>query len=272
MKNLIAIILVCSVWALPAKVQAQVNEEKMDKDLRVASKVLETLTHGEDGQRILYGGNNVEGNYIEGYGIIFSLNGQSIYRYRAPKVAYSYGRSSGVVVATAPVAEVKSKAEAKAKAKEQQKGEEEAIDYESIMVEFLTDYSQMIGQLKPTDKIVISTKKSDYIFVMTDKYEQISQGSISGLSAEMLKKDHNDYMSGKISQDQLVAKIIITKNDGENSRSKDLDMFGSMLGTVYDDSYTDSYFISWRPEYERIKGVGAIYAFKVFSSYSEDGL
>jgi predicted nucleic acid-binding Zn-ribbon protein len=283
MKNLIAIIIVCSVWALPVKVQAQLNDEKMDKDLRVASKVLETLSHGEgeEGRLMMYGGDNVEGNYIEGYGVIFSISGRTLFM--APRVAYSYGSRSGGVTVTVPRAEVeekvkaeakasaeaRAKAEVKAKDKENQKDLE--IDFESIMVEFLADYSQMIGQLKPTDKIVVSTKKSDYIFVTTDEDEIINTAGGSGMSAELLKKDHNDFISGKISHDQLVAKIKVTKNDEEGSRSKDLDMFGSMLSTIYNESYTETYFMSWKPEYERIKGVGAIYAFKVFSSYEEKG-
>jgi hypothetical protein len=152
---------------------------------------------------------------------------------------------------------------------EQQQAEE--IDFEAIIVEFLADYSQLIGQLKPTDKIVVSTKKSDYVFVLTDENESINATGGSGMSAELLKKDHNDYIIGKISHEQLVAKIKVTKNDGEGSHSKDLDMFGSMLSTIYNESYTETYFMSWKPEYERIKGVGAIYAFKVYSSYEEKG-
>ena len=77
MKNLITIFIVCSVWALPLMVKAQINEEKMDKDLRVASQVLTTLTHGDEGRMMLYGGDNVEGNYVEGYGVIFSVSGRS---------------------------------------------------------------------------------------------------------------------------------------------------------------------------------------------------
>ena len=277
MKNLIAVIIVCSVWAIPVKVLAQINEEKMDKDLRVASKVLETLSHGDrEGRIMMYGGDNVEGNYIEGYGVIFSMGGRSLYM--APRVAYSYSRGTTGVTVIAPEVEVKVNAEAKAKAdvkvkaKDKEKSKDLETDIESIIVEFLADYSQMIGQLKPTDKIVVSTKKSDYVFVMTDENESINATGGSGVSAELLKKDHNDYMSGKISHEQLVAKIKVTKSDGEGSRSKDLDMFGSMLQTIYDDSYTDTYFMSWRPEYERIEGVGAIYTFKVYSSYSDDGL
>ncbi len=263
MKNLIVIILVGSICALPLKVKAQINEEKMDKDLRVASKVLETLTHGEEGRWMMYGGDNVEGNYIEGYGVILSVGGRSSFYVSSGTSGYTYRRQTGVGVVVAP------KADDKDKAKDKQKGEE--MDLEAIIVEFLADYSQLIGQLKSTDKIVVSIKKSDYVFVMTDDNESINATGASGMSAELLKKDHNDYISGKTSHDQLVAKIKVTKKDAEGSHSKDLDMFGSMLSTIYNESYTDTYFMSWRPEYERIIGVGAIYTFKVYSSYEEAG-
>jgi hypothetical protein len=265
MKNLIAIIIVCTIWALPAKVKAQINQEKMDKDLRVASQVLTTLTHGEDGRLMMYGGDNVEGNYVEGYGVIFSVSGRSSFYISSGTRGFTYRAQRGAVV----VSPKAPKDDDKQKEKEKQKDEE--IDFKAIMVEFLADYSQLIGQLKPTDKIVVSTKRSEYVFVMTDENESINTTGSRGMSAELLKKDQNDYISGKISHDQLVAKIKVTIKDEEGSRSKDLDMFGSMLSTIYNESYTDTYFMSWRPEYERIIGVGAIYTFKVYSSYEEAG-
>jgi hypothetical protein len=278
MKNLIAVIILSSVWAMPGVVKAQINEEKMDKDLRVASKVLETLP--QDGkQMIFYGGDRIEGNYIEGYGVIFSVNNNSVFyvgsgRTGGPTFVRSgsgYNNLSGntVIVRTKPDPKNKNK----------QKDKIEGVNVEEIMVEFLANYSQMIGQLKPTDKIVVSSRNPDFTYSIAYGGESVAAAESrqklnagGGLSAELLKKDLNDYISGKISHDQLVAKIKVTKVDGEGARSMDLDMFSSMLNTIYDDSYTDTYFMSWKPNYERIKGVGAIYTFKVYSSREEDGL
>ena len=254
---------------LSTMVNAQVDDDKMTKDLRVASKVLETLTQGDD-HLIMYS-DNVEGNYIEGYGVIFNIGGgYSVFMKQKGNYAYSYKIGSDVNVVVAPKVEAEAKAEAKVKA-EIENDEPKKLDFEQIMIEFLVDYSQMINQLSPTDKIVVSTKKSDYMYVTTTTVN-INEGDGHGITAELLKKDHNDYMSGKIKRDQLVAKIKINKNNGSELRSKDLDLFGSMLKTLYEDSYTDTYFISWKPEYERIKGVGAIYNFKVYSSYEDNGL
>ena len=266
MKNLIAIIIVCSFWALPGKVNAQINEERMDKDLRVASRVLETLTQGDE--RLIMYNDNVEGNYIDGYGVIFSING-AYGVFRAPSTGYTVRGRTGVAVVVAP--EAPESPEKKAKDL-QEKQKEKQADFENLMIEFLVDYSQMIGQLKATDKIVVSTKKSDYLYVAYGDNEEIWEAGSNGITTEMLKKDHNDYMTEKINRAQFIAKIKVNRSNGEALRSKDLDLFSSMMKTVYDEEYTDSYFISWRPDYERIKGIGAIYSFKVYSSYDEEGL
>jgi len=293
--KLITTILISGALLISTAIRAQVDDVKMTKDLRVASKVLETLTQGDD--HLMMYSDNVEGNYIEGYGVIFGIGGgYSVFMKQKGKYAYSIrtGSGSGVVVSPQIDTEVAAKAEAAEKAEiearaeadharsrsisggvfteENGAGEDEAeIDFEKIMLEFLVDYSQMINQLKPTDKILVSTKKSDYMYV-SPQTVSVSEGEGHGITAELLKKDHNDYMSGKINRKQLITKIKINKHDGSTLRSKDLDLFSSMLKTIYDPSYTDTYFISWKPDYERIKGVGAIYSFKVYSSYDDNGL
>ncbi len=279
MKNSIVKSFICGVLLIPVLVNAQIDQDRMDKDIRVAAKVLETLTQG-DIQIMMYG-DNVEGNYIEGYGVIFSVGGgYSVFSRRIGRTkridrsyVYRYGDEGNTAVVIAP------QTDAQKKKSDEDEDDEDQLDLEKVMVDFLANYSQLISQLKPADKIVVSTKKSDYFYDISYKEEFVvssQAGSMpkvtgsQGITAELLKKDHNDYISGKISSDQLIAKIKVTKTTGDEARSKDLDLFGSMLKTIYDDSYTDSYFITWKPDYERIKGIGAIYSFKVYSSYDEN--
>jgi hypothetical protein len=264
-------ILLISLWLLPFATFSQIDETRMTKDLRVAAKVLETLWQGED-NFVMYD-NNVEGNYIEGYGVIFSIGGQYSVFY-TPKIAYSY-RNEGVAVQSRARVQVSPDTPDSAIDifTKDYNDKIEKVDLEEVMIEFLVNYSQMIGQLKPTDKIVISTKKSDYVYVVFrgGNDEQINPGA-RGITAEMLIKDHIDYVSGKINREQLTKRITVNKSNGEAMRAKDLDLFGSMLKTVYDENYTNSYFMTWRPDYQRLKGVGVIYTFKVYSTYDDSGL
>ena len=270
MKKITGLVLV-GIMLCAFSLSAQIDEERMDKDLRVAAKVLESLTQGDHG--LMMYSDNVEGNFIEGYGIIFSIGGgySFIVGNRGTGVSYAYpnqrvvsGSANSTRVIVAPDSSDLLDPD------DEESAEERADDFSKIMLEFLIDYSQMINQLKPTDKILVSTKKSDYVYVIADGQNSDTHGG-AGITAELLKKDHNDYMAGKITREQLEAKIVINKENGSASRSKDLDLFSSMLSTVYDDEYTDSYFISWKPEYQKLEGVGAIYSFKVYSSYDENG-
>lgn len=263
------------ILSVSGNVLAQIDQERMDKDLRVSAKVLESLMHDNEGM-MMYS-NNVEANYLEGYGVIFSVGssysfyvgkgGKSTFSWTYPRTERDYRRA----VVVAPKADDK---EEKSEKQDKENKEKSFKDLSDAMVEFLVDYSQMINQLKPSDKITVSTKKSDYVYVGSGSFtdEDLDDMGQAGITVQMVKKDHNDYIAGKLSREDLIAKIEVNKKDGAANRSKDLDLFSSMLGTVYEDSYTDSYFISWDPEYERLEGVGAIYSFKVYSSYDEDGL
>ncbi len=279
MKNSIAAILT-GLILLPVTVYAQVDKDRMTNDLRVAAKVLEKLWQGED--NVVMYKNNVEGNYIAGYGVIFTIGSQYSVFYN-PAIVTPVNDETPPPEASAKAARSNAKA-ARKKADDVVPGRTigvlsddyhvqiEGVDLEAVMLEFLVDYSQMIGQLQPEDKIVVSTLRSEYVYETNSDSTGSGVSGERGILAEMLKKDHNDYVSGKISREQLLEKISINKNNGEALRSKDLDMFGSMLKTVYDAEYTHSFFMTWKPEYQRLQGVGAIYSFKVYSSYDDNGL
>lgn len=258
----ITLLMITGLLISSIDLRAQVDEQQMDKDLRVASTVLESLTQRDEGRFVLFNG-NVEANYVKDYGVIFTLkDSPSIVvsgRRRSPST-YRY-RSGGTVIVTPDAESEDDKPEAK---------EIEEVDLSELMIEFLVDYSQMINQLEPNDKIMISTKKSGSSLITMAGVDKVNQDQ-AAISVEMAKKDHSDYLAGKLSREKLIEKIKVTKNSNEGSRSKDLDLFASMLSTVFDAEYTDSYFLSWRPEYQRLSGLGAIYSFNVYSSYDEDG-
>lgn len=256
-----------------ALVWAQMDAERMQRDIRVASSVLQTLS--QTGNSFVMYGDNVSGEYIDGYGVMFSVGGgysvMSSKRTRAVVAGGSNravgrsGNSRESTVVYAPDADEKQDL--------LDDGLKPITDIREVMTTFLVDYSQLIGQLQPTDKIVVSTKKSDYIyyFKMNDGDGSKVSGN-NGLTAELLKKDHDNFLSGKLSKDQLIEKINYVEHGGENEHSKDLDLFAAMIKTLYNADYTDTYFVSWTPEYEIISGIGAVYTFKVFSSYDENGL
>ncbi len=284
---------------------AQIDEAKMERDLRVASGVLSSLLSNDSDH--LFRGREPEGNYVEGFGIIFTVEDNMVFKYnyqmqysiavKAQKEAkYAVKKaqraikqterevqnarndnqnSTAVAVAPIPPAvEMISGIDKDEMKALQEKSEKAIAEFEKNLKEafeiFLVDYSQLIGQLKPTDKVLLTTKSSSsYNFVFSVEEYSHQNTEKSKLSAEMLVKDHKDFSAGKLSREKLIAKIRFVEN-AEVESKPDLDLFSNMLKTTYNSKYTETYFISSTPKYEVLNGLGVVYSLKVYSSYNDD--
>lgn len=307
---------------------AQIDNAKMDRDLRVASGVLASLMNNDNDH--MFRGGEPEANYIDGYGVIFTIEDNMVFKYNYNlqyEVAHAAQREAQEAIRVAQreqrvvMKELKEAEREMEKAKREKnnkdKNKEKEDDSYAIVVippmppmpdvevnigideeemealkeqaeeaneefsenlkeafeTFLVDYSQLIGQLKPTDKILITTKSNssfNFYFSMDDDHREKTVEK-SRLSAELLIKDHKDFQARKLSREKLIAKIKFVEN-AEMERKPDLDLFGNMLKTNYSSKYTETYFISSIPEYELLNGLGVVYSVKVYSSYSDEGL
>jgi len=256
----------------------QIDEKRMERDIRIASNILRTLA--DDDEAYFSSSEEVDGNYVEGYGVIFRVN-QGFKVHFAPKVKIKSKGKDDLDESkdkdNEAIVEVSPGRLGRARAYSYSFSTENELDWKDIFTTFLADYSQMIGQLGPSDKIVLTSATSNGSAAAFNSWSGVTTsssdegGSLLGLTAELKKQDQLDYSSGKISRDELIKRIKIKESDPKGGRSKDLDIFASTMKTVYDEEYTDSYFISWRPSYEKIEGVGVVFSFKVYSSYDEDG-
>ncbi len=209
----------------------------MARDLHVAGKVLEKL-FAESPAINMYAG-NIEGRYARDYGVILTIGGS--YGIRPGKVLYPADGSP-----TSPE---------KAPAPDYQK------EIQQVVLTFLADYSQVIGQLKPADRIMVLVKSPDY------QYRADTLANTTGhrdtMTIEMLKKDHLAYMQGQIDRNELVRRIKIASSQ---NGYRDLTLFATMLATAFDRDFTTNYFINNPPAYKYLAGLGALYDCKVYSS------
>jgi len=335
MKRLTTFLIVVALVFKAAITLAQIDEAKMDRDLRVASGILSSLMNSDNDH--LFRGGEPDANYVEGFGVIFTIEDNMVFKYNY-KVQYEVAREAQkeaqVAVREVQQAqreveraqrevereyrEIEREKESEREGKEKNKqkdvqndviapmsplppmppmpdielnvgvdeeemkalkkkadvaNQEFAKNLREAFETFLVDYSHLISQLKPTDKILLTTKSnSSYNFVFSmDNYEDDKKIEKSRLSAELLVKDHKDFQSGKLSREKLVEKIKFVEN-AEMVRKPDLDLFGNMLKTTYNSKYTETYFLSSIPKYELLAGLGVVYSIKVYSSYSEDDL
>ena len=140
-------------------------------------------------------------------------------------------------------------------------GDAEAINWEEIMITFMTDYADLIAQLQPEDRIVIKQKSpyNQFVIVMSDGKtgEKLEQNG-SNISAEVMRKDISAYKSGKIKKDEFIKRISIEKKSPPR-KIPDLEMFASIFDRFYSHDLSESFYSRGKPRYEVLEGFGAVF-------------
>ncbi len=137
----------------------------------------------------------------------------------------------------------------------------EDIEWEQIMITFLADYADLIGQLQPNDRIKVTQKtpKNYYVFVWGGYGNGTEiQNEKSGISTEVLKKDVNAFKIGKIDRKEFEKRISI-KMKTPQKKVPDLEMFASIFGRYYSRDLSESYYTEGNPKYEVLEGFGVVF-------------
>lgn len=139
----------------------------------------------------------------------------------------------------------------------------QAVASEKIVLaakNFLADYGDMLSQLKPEERIIITNKSenSRWFFRQNEKR--------SLLSVEALKSDLNLFRQGKVNRDQLLAKIKVTNTESSGKLEPDLELLISIFNRLYRSDLSKNFFVERNPYYERLTDFGAIVYMQVYSS------
>jgi hypothetical protein len=270
-----------------------IDQKRMDRDLEIAENILQTLSNSE-GNR-LYVSHDTESSYVPDYGVIFRYPSNN-FRLRTVKGSNGNyvisGSASGGNIIVAPSDEGSSYAysynvttdhdddcddcpdqkELEEKLKEQtedwaKKSEEMFKEHATA---FLVDYADLIGQLKSTDKIMITSKSKNGHVGWMDDADKRRQST--GRTAEILKSDLIAYKQGKATRVATAGKIKFASTVKDEKVERDLEMFGSIFAKLYDADLSNTYYTSSRRvNYERLDNFGAIYSMRVYSSSQDNG-
>lgn len=238
-----------------------IDQERMDRDLKIAENILGTLSNSERG---FFSSRSVESNYVPDYGVIFSLPQSSL--------VYTSTSKKGVVVSennsssgyTYVISDSDSGNNKGVNAEELK--EEIDTQLKEQMTLFLVDYADLIGQLKSADRIMINVKNNrNHVWLSNDNVTEKNMGK----TAEIAKSDLIAYKSGKATRDATIGKIKFTEvND---KMEKDLELFSSIFSRLYEPDMSSTYYASSRNiNYERLDNLGAIFSMRVYSSSSDN--
>lgn len=125
---------------------------------------------------------------------------------------------------------------------------------------FIADYGDMISQLTPEERIVVSNRDRGQFRY----YGQSSKRSL--LSVEALKSDLIQFRQGKITRDQLLAKIKVTNTESSGKTEPDLELLTSIFSRLYRSDLSKTFFTEGNVYYEHLNDFGVMMYMQVYSS------
>lgn len=287
MKTIIGI-LICGIVLMVTPARAQkIDEVRMERDIEVAENILKTLVRQQFDRQRMFFGFEVDGSYQEGFGVTFRFPadfttpitfaiagdvGEVMWLDGSPR-GYSY--SVTTPSRTEREAEEKAKDEAdrvRLKAKAAQSRASLNTDsirqaYNEKLVsaakDFLIDYGDLISQLGPNEKIVI-TNRGDQPRVWVNQF--LSSPKRTHLSIEIAKGDIVAHKQGKLTRDQALKKINVVNTESVDAVEPDLELLSSIFNRLYRSDLSNTFFTDEGIYFERLKDFGAVYYMRVYSS------
>jgi hypothetical protein len=289
-------ILVCSVIVSMIKLQPawcqKVDDERMVRDIEVAENVLGTLIKQQFEKQKMFFPLEIKANYQPGYGvtfylpadyttpIVFTLDGADNFiwreqRIQGPGVNYTYDEYDDESSDEQPEqAGKKGTLSLKDKRKEKKQLDMDSVrDAYNLKVidaakTFVADYGDMITQLAPTERIIVSNQ-GDRPRAWVGQY--FNSPKRSHLSIEAMKSDLSQYKQGKLTREQLFSKIKVINTETVETVEPDLELLSSIFSRLYRPDLSKTFFIQDNIYFERLKDYGVIYYMQALSS-QERGL
>jgi len=275
--------------SLMAVSQPKIDEQRMKRDIEVAENVLSTLLKQQFDRNNFFP-LRLNGTYAEGYGITFRLPGGFNNPMRFFMVApdppdapseiewtdgsnsYSYSfHQDDDDCDDCEKIEIRERSRAPRPSKipkDQNDGEQNSFNEKFIEAakNFLADYGDLLSQLKPDEKIMITNRDEGH-----DSWLQaLNSTPQTSISIEALKGDLTQEKQGKITREQLLAKIKVSKNEISDKLDPDLELLSSIFERLYQPDLAKTFFSEGSIRYERLKDIGVTYYMKAYSSRQDD--
>ena len=252
----------------------EIDQERMERDLEVAKNILTTLTRDNRSNHVIhYGVSRFSGSYVKGYGVIFGDTGDGtsfILDRGSPKIlldrngglAKGLRENEGVV--TIDLNDNASRLDSLAQ-------NNDKLWLEKMEI-FLLDYADLVGQLVPTDKIMINR---GYLGTGLEWTRAISISSGTnedrpGTSIEISKKDLISFKEGKISRAEAAKRIKTRSNSATGPAEQDIKLLASIFERLYKSDLSDTYLIAGQVYHHRVREFGVIYTMRGYATTGDD--
>lgn len=276
-------------FIISATGQTKIDEQRMQRDIEVAENILTTLIKQEFSRRNFFPV-EIIGEYREGHGVTFRLpehisgnmhmfmnddfESPNIIMNTGPGNSFSYSISGDAIVnpeqeeAIAAGSRAQSRAPQRIRSPKSKKSVsdslEQTADQKFIQAakNFLADYGDLISQLQPNEKIIITNRGDNQNPWFA--FQGLNKQSL--ISVEALKSDLTQAKLGKITRDQLLEKIKLVNSEVSDKLEPDLELLSSIFSRLYQPDLSKTYFTQGNIYYERLKDYGVVFYMETFSS------
>jgi hypothetical protein len=251
----------------------EIDTERMNRDIRIMEQSLSELFRVENQQHFsinipgfsLGGGtasDNIKGNYIHGYGIIFSIPDIMSKRYGFINWTNTDEPENNSLVFSNKV-----------------NGSDDRISEESVkdrITEFLTHYAPTIGQLSNENRITVVYGSEFYnesqIRFRTGRIEvnhledRRGEPMIPVIAMSVSKSDLDALRSGSIQSSEFESRITTEIISQDDQSRTDLNIFANILETELSQTQNELFKLNRKPAYLHLDDFGVIYRID-FSRY-----
>jgi len=132
---------------------------------------------------------------------------------------------------------------------------------------FILDYGDMIAQLQPTERIVVSNQGNNPRMWVNQYFNAPNR---THLSVEGLKSDITAYRTGKLTRDQALAKLKVVNTESVDEVAPDLELLASIFSRLYSPDLSKTYFTEDNVYFEQLKDFGVIYYMQAYSGIERE--
>ncbi len=273
MKTKFLILIACLVSTSWAFAQGKIDTERMDRDLEIAENALSTLIKQQFDRKSFWV--DIKATYTPGFGVTMRVpNDNSSWIFEssrggnraviAPAAVGSYGGGSSgsvVIVDSDDSDRAKSRIDAS-------RDSARTVYYKKLIQaskDFLADYGDLLSQLQPNEKILITNRGEGNRFMYYDKSSKRQLVTI-----EALKGDISQVRLGKMTREQMLSKITVVNTESTNEIETDLELLSSIIGRLYRSDLSKTFYTDENIYYERLKNFGVIYYMSAYSGVEMD--
>jgi len=269
------LLIFCSLLFAISSFAQSLDQKRLKRDIEIAENIISTLFEQESGvaesSYVYTSASQVEGNYLDGYGIVFSTNQSSGFTIHTGK-----SKKNRVIVGRAPQVYIRQGSEVVIQdgqmTDEELQNQLDSIQsiritkFKNVAQQFFTDYAYLIGQLQPAEKIMLRNDRKTSQLLNAPYFMDNNSASRQAISAEIAVQDLLDFRDGKISRAQLEQRIKFVETNAESDVSTDIKLLASVFERLYDRDLSQQFMRVGNCNYQVLEGLGAIY----YLNFSEE--